>query len=438
MIKNIFLSSVFTVSIVLGAESLTSYDQAVKLFNEKAYEKAYEIFLSLSKNDLENQNLNFYLGRCEYEQGKYDIAISYYERILFAQPNNLRAKIEIAQSNLMLKNYTQAIKDFNAVLVNADTPPDVKKSIESRLAYIKQTMQKHFISGALVFDLSYDSNVNNSATAGDYSVFVPQLGTDLTLNNDAKEESDYYYDDIAVINHVYKYNEEFSLNNNLVVYTQDYDTKKDSNIDVISFTSTPTFYKGANKYSSGIGMDYVRYNDKGYLKNYNLILSNSHIFNQITLNDITFKLSKKLYDQEEDKQKNAYVFDLTNSLKYKTESVGLFTLDTSYNKEIEIYEQRTDVSKESFEIGLENSLALPYKFNLNTNINSKKVIYRDTDVNFLSRRVDKINSASIGITRPLRKNLLFALKATATNNMSNQEPFDYKKQVIKSSLIYTF
>ena len=141
---------------------------------------------------------------------------------------------------------------------------------------------------------------------------------------------------------------------------------------------------------------------------------------------------------KEDKQKNAYVFDLTNSLKYKTESFGLFTLDTSYNKEIEIYEQRTDVSKESFEIGLENSLALPYKFNLNTNINSKKVIYRDTDVNFLSRRVDKINSASIGITRPLRKNLLFALKATATNNMSNQEPFDYKKQVIKSSLIYTF
>ncbi|MGB7402164.1 MAG: hypothetical protein WA916_06270, partial [Arcobacter sp.] len=63
MIKKILLSTIFTVTIVLGSESLTSYDQAVKLFNEKAYEKAYEIFLSLSKNDLENQNLNFYLGR---------------------------------------------------------------------------------------------------------------------------------------------------------------------------------------------------------------------------------------------------------------------------------------------------------------------------------------------------------------------------------------
>ncbi|QKF81766.1 tetratricopeptide repeat protein [Halarcobacter ebronensis] len=438
MTKKILFLTLFITSLLFSKESLTSYDQAVKLFNERNYKEAYEIFISLSKNDLENQNLNFYLGRCKYEQGEYDIAISYYERILFAQPNNLRARIEIAQSNLMLKNYTQAIKDFNFVLVNANTPADVKKSIASRLIYIKQTMQKHFISGALVFDLSYDSNVNNSATAGEYLVFVPQLGTDLTLNNDAKEESDYYYDVIAVINHVYKYNENFSLNNSLVAYTQDYDTKKDSNIDVISFTSTPTFYKGANKYGIGLGIDYVRYNDKDYLKNYNLIFSNSHIFAQTTLNDITFKLSKKLYDQEEDKQKSAYVFDLTNSLKYKTENFGLFTLDTSYSKELEIYEQRTDISKESFEIGLENSLALPYKFNLNTNINSKKVIYRDRDVNFLSRRVDKINSVSIGISRPIKENLIFALKGTVTNNMSNQAPFDYKKQVIKSSLIYTF
>lgn len=438
MTKRILFLTLFITSLLFSKESFTSFDQAVKLFHEKNYKEAYEIFISLSKNDLENQKLNFYLGRCAYEQGEYDIAISYYERILFAQPNNLIAKIEIAQSNLMLKNYTQAIKDFNAVLVNANTPVDIKKSIEERLAYIRQTMQKHFISGALVFDISYDSNVNNSATAGTYSVFVPQLGTDLTLNNNAKEESDYYYDAIAVINHVYKYNEKFSLNNSLVAYTQDYDTKKDSNIDIISFISTPTFYKGANKYGTGFGIDYVRYNDKDYLKNYNLILSNSHLFTQTTLNNITFRLSKKLYDQEEDKQKSAYVFDLTNSLKYKTENFGLFTLDTSYSKELEIYEQRTDVSKESFEIGLENSLALPYKFDLNTNINSKKVIYRDTDVNFLSRRVDKITSASIGISRPLRKNLIFALKGTVTNNISNHAPFDYKKRVIKSSLIYTF
>jgi tetratricopeptide (TPR) repeat protein len=418
--------------------SFTSYDQAIKLFNEKNYKEAYNIFSSLSKNDLSNQNLNFYLGRCAYEQGEYDIAISYYDRILFAQPNNSRAKIEIAQSNLMLKNYVQAIKDFNEVLVNENTPTNVKKNIEARLAYIKQTMQKNFISGALVFDLSYDSNVNNSATAGNYSIYVPQLGTDLTLANSTKKESDYYYDAIAVINHIYKYDETMSLNNSLVVYTQDYNKKKDSNIDVISFTSTPTFYRGANKYSTGLGMDYVRYNDKAYLKNYNLILSNSHIFTQTTSNDITFKLSKKLYDQTVDKQKDSYVFDLTDSLKYKTESFGLFTLKASYNKESEIYKTRTDVSKDSYEFSLENSLSLPYKFNLTTTLDSKKVLYKDTDVNFLTKRVDKTNTVSLGISRPIRKNLIFALQGTVQNTISNQAPFDYKKQIIKSSLIYTF
>ncbi|WP_298753025.1 tetratricopeptide repeat protein [uncultured Arcobacter sp.] len=437
MIKKILLSTSIITSLLLANETFTSYDQAIKLFKEKNYKDAYEIFHSLSKSDLGNQTLNFYLGRSAYEQGEYDLAISYYERILFVEPNNSRVKVEVAQSNLMLKNYAQAIKDFNTVLVNANTPADVRKSIEARLAYIKRTMQKHFINGALVFDLSYDSNANNSATPGDYSVFTPQLGT-VTLSNSAKEESDYTYDAIAIINHVYKYDEEFSLNNNLVIYTQDYDTKKDSNIDVISFSSTPTFYKGANKYSTGIGMDYVRYNDKAYLKSYNLILSNSHIFTQTTLNDITLKISKKLFDQETDKEKNAYAFNFIDALKYKTENYGLFTLNTSYIKELEIYEQRTDVSKETYELSLENSLALPYKLNLTTTLGSKKVIYTDTDVNFLSRRVDKINTFALGITRPLRKNLIFALKGTATNNISNQAPFDYKKHVIKSSLIYTF
>ncbi|MGB7401583.1 MAG: hypothetical protein WA916_03345, partial [Arcobacter sp.] len=63
MTKKILFLTLFITSLLFSKESLTSYDQAVKLFNEKAYEKAYEIFLSLSKNDLENQNLNFYLGR---------------------------------------------------------------------------------------------------------------------------------------------------------------------------------------------------------------------------------------------------------------------------------------------------------------------------------------------------------------------------------------
>lgn len=438
MTKKILFLSLFITSLLFSNEVVTSYDQALKLFKEKNYKKAYGIFSSLSKNDLENQFLNFYLGRSAYELGEYDLAISYYDRILFAQPNNLRAKLETAQSNLMLKNYSQAIKTFNDVLVNANTPADIKKSIEAKLAYINNTMQKHFISGALVFDLSYDSNVNNSATAGEYSVFVPQLGTDLTLSNSTKEESDYYYDAIAVLNHVYKYKENISLNNNLVVYTQDYDTKKDSNIDVVSLTSTPTFIEGQNKYGVGIGMDYINFNDKAYIKNYSLILSNSHIFSQASLNDITFKMSKKLYAQDTDKPKNAYVFDLTNNLKYKTEKYGLFTLKTSFNKELAIKTTRTDVTKKSFEINLENSLALASEYNLNTTLGSKKVIYRDTDVNFLNRRVDQINTLSIGITKPLRKNLLFALKGTVTNNMSNQAPFDYKKQLIKSSLIYTF
>ena len=438
MIKKITFLTLILSSLLFGVESLTHYDQALKLFKDKNYKEAYKIFYLLSKNDLGNQNLNFYLGRCAYEEGEYDIAISYYERILFMQPTNLKTKIEIAQSNLMLKNYTQARKFFNEVLGNINTPFDIKEEIKAKLLYIEKTVQKHFFSGALVFDVSYDSNVNNSASSSEYSIFVPQLGTDLTLENSVKDESDYIYDAVAVLNHVYKYTNNISINSNFLLYSLDYDTKKDSNIDVISFTTTPKFYTALNTFSSGIGIDYIRFNDNDYLKNYNLILTHSHIFSPITLNELSFKTTKKDYDQKADKTKDSHLFELMNTLKHKTEHYGLFTLKTLLNKEISKKTTRTDVDKKSYEINLENSFPLPNKYNLTTSLGTKKVFYKDTDVLFLTKREDTINTVSLGISKPLRKNLLFALKGTIQKNISNQAPFDYKKHIIKSSLIYTF
>jgi len=438
MIKKILLSTSVITTLLLANESFTSYDQAVKLFKEKKYKDAYEIFYSLSKNDLGNQTLNFYLGRSAYEQGEYDLAISYYERILFAQPNNSRAKLEIAQSYLMLKNYVQAIKEFENVLVDTKIPPNVRTNVQSKINYINNTMQKHFFSGALIFDVLYDSNVNNAASTGDYSIYVPTLNSNLSLSNNGKEESDYSADTIAVLNHVYKYKENMTLNNNLVLYAQDYDTKKDSNIELISFSSTPTYFVGQNKFSSGLGLDYVRLNDKDYLKSYNLTFSNSHIFTQLVLNDISFKMSKKSYDQTADKNKDSYVFELKNAYKHKTEQYGLFTLNTIFNKEIERKPTRTDVTKKTFELNLQNSLPLPSKYTLNTKIGTKKVIYTDKDVNFLNRRTDKTHSFELGFTKPISKNLILGLTGTFTNVLSNQAPYDYSKQAVKSTLIYTF
>ncbi len=438
MNRKILLSTVFVTSLLFAKETYTSFDQGVKYFKEKNYEKAYEIFQSLSKNDLGNQTLNFYLGRCAYERGEYDLAISYYERILFVQPNNSQAKLEIAQSYLMLKNYVQAIKEFENVLIDTKIPPNVRTNVLSRIDYINETMQKHFFSGALIFDVLYDSNASNSSKTGNYSIYVPETSSNLTLTNDETNKSDYSYDAIAVLNHVYKYKENMTLNNNLVFYTQNYKRKKDSNIDVISFSTTPTYFNEQNKYSTGLGIDYVILNGKNYLKNYNLTLSNSHIFNQLILNDISLKISKKLYDQNDDKGKNSHVFELKNSYKHNTNDFGLFTLNTFYNKEIAIYNTRTDISKNTYEVNIENSLPLPAEYTLNSNIGTKKVIYTKQDVNFLNRRVDKTFSFSLGIVKPISKNFILGLTGTTENTISNQVPFDYSKYTIKSSLIYTF
>jgi len=435
MTKKILLSTFLLTSALIAKEGFTSYDQALKLFKEKKYKDAYEIFYSLSKNDLGNQDLNFYLGRAAYEQGEYDLAISYYDRILFLEPNNSRVKLEVAQSYLMLKNYVQAIKEFQNVLIDTKIPQNVRTNVQSKLDFINNTMQKHFFSGALIFDVSYDSNVNNTSTIENYSVY----STNIPVTNTDDVESDFYADTIAVLNHVYKYKENMTLNNNMVLFAQDYDTKKDSNIQVLSLSSTPTYYLNQDKYSSGLGLDYIRLNDKDYLKIYNLTLSNSHIFNQMILNDITFKIGKKLYDQSSDKTKHSIVYELKNTYKHKTNDYGLFTLNTSYNNERGTNTTGTDdISKETYDISLENSLPLPSKYTLNTTLGAQKVIYKNEDTVFLKRRTDRTTKFSMGITKPITKNLILGLTGTVQNTLSNEEPYEYNKHMIKSTLIYTF
>lgn len=211
MLKKLIISASIFTSVCLATDSFTNYDLAVKLFNEKKYKEAYEIFIKLSQNDLSNEKVNFYIGRILYELQEYDLAISYFERILFIQPTNTRSQLEIAQSYLMLKNYVQALNDFEELLKNKDLPENVSKNIQSRINYINSTMQKHFFSGVLMMNVMYDTNTNNGTEGTIYYSGLPTTGT--------APEKDYSAQLISVLNHAYKYNEQFSINNSFVFFT---------------------------------------------------------------------------------------------------------------------------------------------------------------------------------------------------------------------------
>ena len=88
-----------------------SYEVAKSFFDSKNYKVSYEIFTALFKNNLDNKQINFYLGRSAFKLKKYDEAYSAYERILIKYPNENRAKLEIARIDFDQKRY-QSSKNY--------------------------------------------------------------------------------------------------------------------------------------------------------------------------------------------------------------------------------------------------------------------------------------------------------------------------------------
>ena len=414
----------------LLANENTHYNKALKLFKEKKYQEAFEIFETLSENDLGNQNINFYMGRILFEMGEYDMAISYFERILFSQPTNSRAQLEIAQSYLMQKNYILATKEFETILSKKDLPEKVRENIKKRIEFITRNIQKHFFTGVLIFNAMYDSNTNNGTEGTIYYYNLPTTGS--------KPESDFTAQVISVLNHSYKYNDKVTIDNSLTLFAQDYNTVSDKNIEVLSLSVKPSITDGKNKYTFGFGIDKVRYNDASLYGAYNLFLGQTRIISKTTLNDINLKLTKKSYDKIADKNKNSYVFELKNDFKYKTENIGLFNFGINLSKELEINSSSTEINKNSYELSLSNSYPLPNKFSMTSLISTKKSMYNDYNSGFSNIRNDETTTLSLDLKRPLAKNLILGFTLSKLKNNSNQGAYDYDKHIIKTSLIYTF
>ena len=93
-------------------------DEAIRLFNQSQFEKSYEIFIELVKdeNDPRIAEAYYYLGRLSI---KPDTALYYYNKVVNSYPQSRFADIahlEIAKINIARKKYQNSIITLNELL----------------------------------------------------------------------------------------------------------------------------------------------------------------------------------------------------------------------------------------------------------------------------------------------------------------------------------
>ena len=108
---------------------------------------------------------DFLLGLAALDVGQNTRAVFALERVLAMEPNNVRARAEIARAYLALGETETARKEFETVQKQG-VPADVSLTLDRYIAAARrvQDQSKVSVNGYLELTLGYDSNLNLGRT----------------------------------------------------------------------------------------------------------------------------------------------------------------------------------------------------------------------------------------------------------------------------------
>lgn len=437
--KKILLSVAVASSLLLANEtqniSQTIIQKAMQSYQNKNYKVALEEFLKI-KSFSDSAKVDYYIGRSYYELGDYEQALAAYERVAINEPNNKRVILETAQTYFMLGMYEEARSRFDIILADPTVPEIVKSNILARLNTIDSKTKKHFTNFAVLLGYGFDTNINNTTGIGSYSVYIPQLSTNLNLTPE-KEKDSTFQEMGAVFNHIYKYREDIALRNSATFYRQVYteDSKKD--LSLISLSTTPIYTMGKTNYMMTFGIDHIWYDDEAYLNNYYVAPKISHLIKDNLIYEGSIKITQKDFFKP-NTNKDSISYELSNKIMQQDNKYGIIGIEAILGTEKRDKDVRTDVSKDYFTLRLNHTYKLSSSLSLNSNIGYSDIDYKYKDINFLTKRDDEIYTFGVGLSYEYSKKTILGLSYNYTNQNSNHEPFDYDKQVVKTSLYYNF
>jgi len=143
-------------SVVLAAPN---QEEGWSAYREGRNDEAYEIFSELFKQDPADEQINYGLGMSALEKGKLSHALFAFERVLMLNPENQRARLELARTYYLMGQSELARENFEVVMAS-DPPEKVRESIQIFLDRIEQQSEKIRYSGYLELSGFYDDNVN--------------------------------------------------------------------------------------------------------------------------------------------------------------------------------------------------------------------------------------------------------------------------------------
>lgn len=193
-------------STLAAADPLT--DQAKALVEQGKSAEAFQLLSPLESERSGDVTYDLLLGIAAVEVGQNTRAVFALERVLALQPNNSRARAEIARAYLGLGETAAARQEFETVK-KQDVPPEVGKTIDRLLDAVDrvEAVNQTTLRGYLELGIGIDSNVNAATASGT----IPAFGGTITLDNNSQAQSAWYARYGGGLNYRTPINKEFAL-----------------------------------------------------------------------------------------------------------------------------------------------------------------------------------------------------------------------------------
>ena len=166
----VLASCFFLFSLTAAADAIT--DRAKALLARSDAKAAYALLLPLEAQRAGDPEYDYLLGIAALDAGDPERAVFALERVLAVQPENLRARAEIARAYYEMGERDTAQREFEAVRARG-VPPEVRDTIDRFLSAIESSRTTRFHAYVEVA-AGHDSNVNGATAQG--QVAVPFFG----------------------------------------------------------------------------------------------------------------------------------------------------------------------------------------------------------------------------------------------------------------------
>lgn len=172
------------------ADALT--DKAATLINSSKNAEAFALLDPLESERAGDRDYDLLLGIAAIEVGQATRAVFALERVLALDPNNVRARAEIARAYLALGETETAKQEFETVKKQG-VPADVSQTLDRYIAAASRVEDARAtsITGYLEAAVGYDTNVNVGPNKS--TVAIPGFGgLPFTLADNSKANADWF------------------------------------------------------------------------------------------------------------------------------------------------------------------------------------------------------------------------------------------------------